>query len=124
MRSDLPEEARLELSHGALLSTLAMLENETVAVIVSLGATSRISCIGTLREVPLPNLEIRAFSVDGRAVLSIAEADFEKGELATFDGNSFFAITVRMREGTLVIADPNSATTDYEESRHPPCSLA
>ena len=113
MRDELPEECSRELDYRALVETLSLLEDEEVCLsILGLeshpgGKAPRVVVRGALRKVGHSWADSFAIGSGGSMVLY--EPDFVSASLRTYDGNDFFALTMRFGEASFLVGDESYA---------------
>ena len=125
-KTDLPREALREpLDYNRLISTLDMIDGEPVVVkLIPHGADSEpipgvASIIGELRHQVPARYEGHEFSIGSPypdrcpeqlagGILFINEGTFESATLTTFDGNDYFAISIKTRCMEILVQDDAS----------------
>jgi hypothetical protein len=126
-KTDLPQEAcRDPLDYDQLISTLDMIDGESVVVRLSPREADResmsgaASIVGELRHQVPARYEGHEFSIGSPypdrypehlagGILFINERTFENATLTTFDGNDYFAITIKTRSMEILVQDDSSA---------------
>jgi hypothetical protein len=118
MRDELPEECTKELDYRALVDTLSLVEGETVCVQInglssrpSGGEAPRIGFVGRLRNIGYSWAEGFAVGDSGRILLY--EPDFVSASLWTYDGNDFFALTIRCGDVEFLVGDESYANDEF-----------
>ncbi len=126
-KTDLPREMeRGSLDYNRVISTLDMIDGESVVVTLIARDADRdatpgtASIIGELRHQVPARYEGNEFSVGSPypdrspehlagGILYISEGTFESAALTTFDGNDYFSISIRTRSMEIIVQDDASA---------------
>jgi hypothetical protein len=125
-KTDLPREtSRESLDYNRVISTLDMIDGEFVVVtLIPRGADrdatpGAASIIGELRHQVAARYEGHEFSIGSPypdrspehlagGILYINEGTFESAALTTFDGNDYFAVSIRTRSMEILVQDDGS----------------
>jgi len=113
-RQALPLEAQEQLSDEQLIATLRLLEGETVCLKPELGeGRSRLTILGELSLYDYG--EVGQGVAVGSARLLLAHDGQITARLATYDGNDYFQIVMKIDGAELVIGDTALVGTDEFE---------
>ena len=125
-KTDLPREAGREpLDYNRLISTLDLIDGEPVIVRLTPREADResisgtASIIGELRHQVPARYEGHEFSIGSPypdrnpehlagGILYVNEETFESATLTTFDGNDYFAISIKTRCMEILVQDGDS----------------
>lgn len=125
-RTDLPREVHQEpLCYAELISTLCLIDGESVVVKLSACtgepafAPGVASIIGELRHQAAARYGGHEFSIGSPypdrypdqlagGILFINEQTFQSATLTTFDGNDYFAVSIKTRCSEILIQDGDS----------------
>jgi hypothetical protein len=125
-KTDLPREAYQEpLDYNGLISTLDMIDGESVIVRLTAGAADGesvsgvASIVGELKHQVSARYEGHEFSIGSPypdrypehlagGILFINEQAFESATLTTFDGNDYFVISIKTRCMKILVQDTDS----------------
>lgn len=125
-KTDLPREVRQKpLDYKRLVSTLDMIEGESVIVRLAsreadnVSTAGVVSIVGELKHQIPARYEGDEFSIGSPypdrdtehlagGILFIREETFESATLTTFDGNDYFIVSIKTRYLEILVQDGNS----------------
>jgi hypothetical protein len=112
VRDALPAEADLELDYERLIEMLLVLVGEEVCLSISSGdrGGARLQLQGVLRHYDYASAE--GFAVGDAGRLLVDRNDFTRAHLRTFEGTTFFLLSVELGQMSLAIGDPDLLGTD------------
>jgi hypothetical protein len=114
-REDLPKEHNGPLAFAELIETLDALVGERVVLQPLEGESSGggLEVAGTLRRLVGPRGNL--FALGESAWVDLNEADFRTASLRTLEGNSFFHITVELKNNTMILGDDGLLGSDRSD---------